>query len=56
VSPDKTDNRIYECAGAAKAHYIVTENTQDFPRGYKYTKIVNARQLLALWGKGEDQN
>jgi uncharacterized protein len=53
LSPDEKDNRIYECAAAAKAHYIVTENTQDFPRGYKYTKIVNARQLLALWAKGK---
>jgi putative PIN family toxin of toxin-antitoxin system len=53
LSPDEKDNRIYECAAAAKAHYIVTENTQDFPRGYRYTKIVNARQLLALWAKSE---
>ena len=48
ISSDETDNRVYECAYAAKAHYIVTENTEDFPRPYKYTKIVTARQLLAL--------
>jgi uncharacterized protein len=54
LSPDEKDNRIYECAAAAKAHYIVTENIQDFPGGHKYTKIVKARQLLRTL-KGEDQ-
>ncbi|HZL53171.1 MAG TPA: putative toxin-antitoxin system toxin component, PIN family [Terracidiphilus sp.] len=48
VSGHESDNRIYECAVAAKANYIVTENTKDFPKPYKYTKIVNARQLLAI--------
>lgn len=33
---------------AAKAGYIVTENTRHFPKPYKITKIVNARQLLKL--------
>ena len=51
LSEDEADNRIYECALAAKAHYIVTGNTKDFPRGHKYTKIVTARQLLRLLGK-----
>ena len=48
LSGDETDNRIYECAVAAKADYIVTENARHFPAGYKTTKIVNARQLLAI--------
>lgn len=48
ISSDEKDNRVYECAVAAKAHYIVTENTEDFPKPYKYTRIVNARQLLKL--------
>jgi putative PIN family toxin of toxin-antitoxin system len=48
ISDHDSDNRIYECAFAAKAHYIVTENTKDFPQGHKYTKIVTARQLLRL--------
>jgi putative PIN family toxin of toxin-antitoxin system len=48
VSGHEDDNRVYECALAAKADYIVTENAQDFPSPYKYTKIVNARQLLKL--------
>jgi hypothetical protein len=48
ISGHEEDNRIYECAVAAKAHYIVTENAKDFPRPDKLTKIVNARQLLQL--------
>ena len=48
ISGHEEDNRIYECAVAAKANYIVTENSKDFPKAYKYTKIVNARQLLAI--------
>lgn len=48
LSPDEADNRVYECALAAKADYIVTENTKDFPAPHKYTKIVTARQLLAV--------
>src|SRR4051794_32430916 len=30
LSEHEEDNRIYECAVAAKAHYIVTENTKHF--------------------------
>ena len=48
ISSHEDDNRIYECAVAAKAHYIVTENTKHFSQPYKTTKIVNARQLLKL--------
>src|ERR1017187_1599800 len=48
ISSHEDDNRIYECAVAAKADYIVTENTKHFRKPYKTTKIVNARQLLKL--------
>jgi putative PIN family toxin of toxin-antitoxin system len=48
ISGHEDDNRIYECAVAAKAHYIVTENKKHFTRDYKSTKIVNARQLIAI--------
>lgn len=48
ISPHEDDNRIYECAVAAKADYIVTENTKHFKKPYKTTKIITARQLLAL--------
>ena len=48
ISGHEDDNRIYECAVAAKAHYIVTENKKHFTSDYKTTKIVNARQLIAI--------
>lgn len=48
ISGHEDDNRIYECAVAAKAHYIVTENTKHFKAPHKTTQIINARQLLAI--------
>lgn len=48
ISAHEEDNRIYECAVAAKARYIVTENTKHFPIPHKITKIVNASQLLRI--------
>jgi hypothetical protein len=46
------DNRIYECAEAAGADYIVTENAKHFKKPHKQTQIVNARQLLKLLAPG----
>lgn len=48
ISGHEDDNRIYECAVAAKADFIVTENTRHFKKPYKTTKIATARQLLRL--------
>src|SRR4051794_34448517 len=48
ISSHEDDNRIYECAVAAKADYIVTENTKHFRKPYKTTEIITARQLLKL--------
>jgi uncharacterized protein len=48
ISDHEDDNRIYECAAAASADYIVTENTRHFKKPYKTTRILNARQLLRL--------
>jgi putative PIN family toxin of toxin-antitoxin system len=53
ISEHDEDNHIYECALAAKADYIVTENTKHFPKPHKYTKIVTARQLLRLMEAGQ---
>jgi hypothetical protein len=47
------NNRIYECAVAAKADYIVTENTRHFKNPYKTTKIVTARKLIKLLKAGQ---
>ncbi len=46
ISKDELDNRFLECAEAAKADYLVTGNKRDFPKRWKTTAIVNARELL----------
>ena len=48
VSHDEPDNRVYECADAARAHYIVTGNRKHFPTPYRSVEVVSARQLLDL--------
>src|ERR1700722_19745491 len=53
ISTHEDDNRIYECAVAAKADYIITENTKHFRKPYKTTKIITARQLLKLLETGQ---
>jgi putative PIN family toxin of toxin-antitoxin system len=46
ASPDDPDNRFLECAEAADAEYLVTGNKRHFPKEWKRTMIVNARELL----------
>jgi len=46
VSPDESDNRLLECAEAADADYLITGNKRHFPRRWKGTSIVNAREFL----------
>jgi predicted nucleic acid-binding protein len=50
VSPDEADNRFLECAGEAQADYLVTGNKRHFPKRWKSTQVVNARELLELIG------
>jgi uncharacterized protein len=46
---DEPDNRILECAQAAKAHYLVTGNKKHFPFSqFKGTKIVSSAEFAAL--------
>ena len=47
IATDPTDNRFLECAEEAKADYFVTGNKRHFPKTWKDTRIVNARELLA---------
>ncbi len=53
LSEHEEDNRIYECAAAAKAHFIITENTRHFKKAHTYTKIITARRLLKLLETGQ---
>jgi putative PIN family toxin of toxin-antitoxin system len=43
---DPGDNRFLECAEAAKGDYLVTGNKRHFPKQWRQTLIVNARELL----------
>jgi putative PIN family toxin of toxin-antitoxin system len=50
VSPDEPDNRFLECAEAAGADFLVTGNKRHFPKRWKTTEVVNARELLGRIG------
>ncbi len=43
---DPADNRFLECAEAGKAEYLVTGNKRHFPKQWRQTPIVNAREVL----------
>jgi putative PIN family toxin of toxin-antitoxin system len=46
---DEPDNRILECAQAARAHHLVTGNKKHFPfPEFKGTKIVSPAEFAAL--------
>jgi putative PIN family toxin of toxin-antitoxin system len=50
ASPDEPDNRFLECAEAAGANFLVTGNKRHFPKSWKTTQVVNARELLGMIG------
>jgi putative PIN family toxin of toxin-antitoxin system len=46
VTQDPDDNRFLECAEAARADYLVTGNRRHFPKQWRQTLVVNARELI----------
>ena len=48
VTSDPDDNIFLECADAARADYLVTGNLKQFPRYWKKTKIISAREFMNL--------
>jgi len=48
VAGDPDDNMFLECADAARADYLVTGNLRHFPRFWKKTKIITAREFISL--------
>lgn len=46
VTRDPADNRFLECAEAARADYLVTGNKRHFPKTWRQTLVVNARELI----------
>lgn len=45
---DPDDNKFLECADAARADYLITGNRRHFPKHWKKTKIITARELVEL--------
>ncbi|HTS46729.1 MAG TPA: putative toxin-antitoxin system toxin component, PIN family [Bryobacteraceae bacterium] len=48
VCHDPDDNIFLECAETARADYLITGNNKHFPRYWRSTKIINARELLEV--------
>jgi uncharacterized protein len=45
---DPGDDKFLECADEARADYLVAENLRHFPRFWKATKVVSAREFVSL--------
>ena len=50
VTIDPDDNKFVECADAARADYLLTGNQRHFPRFWKRTKIITAREFIEIVG------
>ena len=48
VTSDPDDNMFLECADAARADYLVTDNQKHFPSFWKNTKIITTREFISL--------
>ena len=48
VTSDPDDNIFLECADRSRADYLVTGNLKHFPRYWKKTKIVSAREFVDI--------
>ena len=48
VCRDPDENIFLECSDAARADYLVTGNQKHFPRFWKKTKIITAREFISL--------
>ena len=48
VTADPADSIFLECADAARADYLITGNQRHFPKFWKNTKIINAREFLNI--------
>ncbi len=48
AAADPEDDIFLECADAARADYLVTGNTRDFPPFWKATKIISSREFITM--------
>lgn len=48
VAADPDDNIFLECAESARADYLITGNLKHFPRFWRSTKVINAREFMEI--------
>jgi putative PIN family toxin of toxin-antitoxin system len=48
VTRDPDDNKVLECALEARADYVVTGNTRDFPAQFQDIRIISPRSFLTI--------
>lgn len=48
VTGDPDDNIFLECADTARADYLITGNRRHFPRFWKATKVITAREFIEV--------
>jgi uncharacterized protein len=48
VTSDPDDNLFLECAEAARADYLITGNLRHFPRFWRSTKVITAREFIEI--------
>jgi uncharacterized protein len=48
VCSDPDDNVFLECADKAGADYLITGNQKHFPKFWKKTKVITAREFIGL--------
>jgi len=46
ATADPDDNKFLECAEASRAEFVVTGNKRHFPKKWRETQVVTARELL----------
>jgi putative PIN family toxin of toxin-antitoxin system len=46
VAHDPSDNPFLECAEVARADYLVTGHKRHFPKAWRQTLVVSARELI----------
>jgi uncharacterized protein len=48
VTRDPADNKFLECADAARADYLVTDNQRHFSKFWKKTKVIASREFINI--------
>lgn len=48
ITREPGDNKFIECADAARADYLITGNLRHFPKFWKNTKVISAREFLTV--------